>query len=541
MMEALEEEKPTHIYRPRGAAWDLFYNHLGPHGDPLEEFDEVLFEGVAGGGKSLAYAMLIHTACLKYPGLQVLMVRKYRDSMSDSCMKTLEEEVLKIHMPEICDGRDRTQRHSYKYPPAFNEYSGMVGTSEIVQCGITDEEKIRSTAWGIIWINEVTEILVAHYGTILTRSRPQGVRVSPYNIILNDCNPSYRAHFINQRFPNVETGIESGRGYVTKPEFDVKRLRLVSNHKDNPTYWDEDKQEWTEVGRRYMAKLRSNPSPVQVKQLYLGLWCSQEGVVYEEFDPDFHIIPACDVPPILYYVGAYDPSPSSNNASVLQIWGIDEEERGYMVAEAHMIGKGIDWWAEQMLRFYHKYRPRQVVCDPSNPGMIELFNNRIGSRYGNPSARVAIKANNDRLAGVAQVKSALTREKHSKMCPASCTREDAHGKARMYFVANALSEYDNGKDNLGGWRPRCTTDELQALMWKKTKDGQEARDDFDPSMPRDGADCTRYFAMFNERRGLGTRRARTRNPHPVGSPAYIMFEEKTGAYGKKESNARRIA
>lgn len=518
-------EAETVAYRPRGAAWDLFYGHMGPHGDPLEEFDEVLFEGVAGGGKSLAYAMLIHSACIKYPGLQVLMVRKYRDSMSDSCMKTLEEEVLKIHMPGICDGRDRTQRHSYKYPPALNKYSGLVGTSEIVTCGVTDEEKIRSTAWGIVWINEVTELIVAHYGTILTRSRPQGIRVSPYNVLLSDCNPSYRAHFINQRFPNEETGIPCGRGFVSKPGSDVKLLRLVSNHKDNPTYWDEEKQDWTEVGRKYMAKLRSNPSPLQVKQLYRGIWCSKEGIVYDEFDSEFHVIDEGNLPPIQYYVGAYDPSPSSNNASVLQIWGIDEEERGYMVAEAHMIGKGIDWWAEQMLRFYHKYRPRVIVCDPSNPGMIELFNNRIGARYGNISARIAIKANNDRDAGIAQMKSALTRELHLKSCPMDCARQDKHGKARMYFVANALSEYDNAKDALGGWRPRCTTDELQSLMWKQTKDGQEARDEWDPSMPHDGADCARYFAMFNERRGLGTKRAKSKNPFLPGTPGETMWNE----------------
>jgi hypothetical protein len=416
----------------------------------------------------------------------------------------------------------------------------MVGTSEIVMCGITDEEKIRSTAWGIIWVNEVTEVMLAHYATLVSRSRPAGVRVSPYNLILSDCNPSYRAHFINQRFPNEETGIRFARGFISKPESEIKRLRLVSDHKDNPTYWDEKKQSWSEVGRKYMAKLRSLPG-VLGKQLYKGIWCSQEGVVYDEFDPEFHIISAADVPPILYYIGAYDPSPSSNNASVLQVWGIDEEERGYMVAEAHMVGKGIDWWGEQMLRFYHKYRPRQIVCDPSNPGMIELFNNRIGSRYGNPSARIAIKANNDRPAGIAQVKSALSREFHLKTCPKDCSKTERHGKARMYFVASALSEYDQEKDKLGGWRPRCTTDELQSLMWKKTKDGQEARDEWEPSMPHDGADCVRYFGMFNERRGLGTRRAKTKNPHPVGSPGYVMFEEKTGAYSKKDSNARRFA
>jgi len=503
------EEPEVIAYKPRGAARALFADHRGKHGWPLEDYDEVLFEGVAGGGKSLAYAHFVHWACCNFPGLQVLMVRKYRDSMSQSCMKTYEEEVLKRHMPQICDGRDRTQRSHYEYPEAFNAFCGQNGTSRVVMCGITDEEKIRSTAWNIVWLNEGTEIALAHYETLLSRLRPAGVQVAPYNLILVDCNPSFKGHWLNKRFSQ-----DGG---------ELKRLRLITKHTDNPTYWDEVKGEWTEIGRKYMAKLRSNTG-ARYKRLYKGLWCSEEGLVYDEFDPEYHIIGANEVPPIEYYVASYDPSPSSRNASVMQVWGIDAEERGYMVAEAHMVGKGIDWWAETALKFYQRYRPRQIVCDPSNPGMIELFNNRIGARYGNFAARVAVKANNDVEAGIAQVKSALTRERHLKTCPPNCERPENHGKARIYFVETALTEYDPEKEGEEG-RSKCTTDELMQLSWKIVKDGQEAKSEWDSSIPHDGCDCVRYFAMFNERRGLGTRRMRTMNPYKPGSPAYVMWQE----------------
>lgn len=498
-MSELEGETLLHEYIPRGRAADLFFKYN------VEEYDEILFEGVAGGGKSLAYAMYIHAQCVKYPGLQVLMVRKYRDSMSESCMKTFEEEVLKHHMPEVCDGRDRTQRPHYEYPPAYNPYAKAEGKSRVVMCGITDEEKIRSTAWNIIWLNEGTEITLPHYETLLSRSRPAGIRWAPHNVILIDCNPSFEKHWLNTRFKPDNTS-------------DLKRLRLVTSHYDNPTYWDEEKNDWTEVGRRYMAKLKSLTG-ARYERLYKGKWCSEEGLVYAEFEPSYHIIQRSQLPTIEYYFGSVDWG--FRNAGVIQIWGVASDQSMYLVHETYRTQQTVDFWSEEAVRLYLKYKPIAYVCDPASPDKRAQFNDRLSRFRGGQISRIAIEANNDREAGMQEIKSALLRQQHLPTCGPMCTRPDRHGHARMFFCDDALQ---HGRDPIlaANYASVCTTDEMQNLVWLKTADGKPIQEKWDDSIPHDGLDATRYAAMFNWQRSA--KRKRKEIPFPPGSPGYELWK-----------------
>lgn len=490
-------------YKPVGSAWDLFYKFT-PEKMDVSEIDEILFDGPSGTGKTLACLVWIHAKMMEYPGTNVLIARKVRESMASTCLRTFEEQVLSIDSPEIMDGRDRAGRTAYLYP---NGSRATIG-------GILDVERMKSSEYDIIYINEVTEVSLRDYAIALTRLRPSTkANACPYKLLLSDCNPSYPTHYINTRF---DQSIEPS----------THRMRMLSRHEDNPRWFNKRKNAWTKDGLVYIRKLDSLPDKTERARMRHGLWVGEAGRVYDEFDSNYHIIDAKDVPPIIYYVGAYDPSPSSRNASVLQIWGVSEEGRGYLVEEAHMVGKGIDWWAEQAVKFWHKYRPRQIVCDPSNPGMIELFNNRIGARNGNPMSRIAIKANNEHEAGIAQVKSCLSREAHLKSCQPSCAIPGRHGKSRIYIVRNSLSEYDAGKDlDAVSNRPRCTAEEFLALTWKKTKDGQEAKDEWEDSIPHDGLDCLRYFCMFSEQRSLGTNRSRPKNPYQDGTVGHLMWKE----------------
>jgi phage terminase large subunit len=492
------------VYRPRGAAWELFYKYK------IEEYDEVLFEGVAGGGKSLAYAMFIHRACLMYPGIQVLMVRKYRDTMSESCMKTYEEEVLKHHMPEVCEGRDRTQRAFYQYPYVV----GHANASRVVCVGITDEEKIKSTAWDLVWLNEGTEVTVAAYETLFSRLRPGGARVSPYSCMLIDCNPSYAGHFLNQRFM-PETKSEK----TTRP---IKRLRLITKHTDNPTYWNEEKGEWTEDGARYMAKLDANTG-ARRERLYLGKWCTEEGLVYDEFDPSYHVIRRADLPTIEYYFGSVDWG--FRNAGVIQMWGVDARGAMYLVHETYRTQQTIDFWAEEAVKLYAEFRPVAYVCDPARADLRVQFNDRLSRFKGGKVSRIAIEANNDHEGGIQEMKSALTRDRHSEKCGSECFREDRHGKAKMYFVDDALR---NGRDPLLSaerGHSVCTVDEIQNLVWLKTADGRPIKEKWDDSIPHDGLDAARYAAMFNFKRNAPKRK--NKNPYPPGTVGHRMWASGT--------------
>lgn len=514
--ETIEALPPP--YLPRGAAWDLFYadklTTVNGERVPLTEVDELLMDGPAGTGKTLAILFWMHTLAVEYPGSNFLFCRNVRDSMTATCLRTFEDQVLAAD-PEglpIMAGRDRSQRESYKYP----------NTSRITLMGVVDAERAKSAEYDVVYGNEITEVDMESYEILTTRIRPsKKIGACPYKLLICDTNPSYEEHYINTRFA-PQTKIPS------------RRVRLLSTHKDNPRYWDLENNCPTEEGAPYLRKLESLTGARKRRMLY-GEWCGEEGLVYGEEFSEANMIDRVDLPPILYYVGAADFAVDSNTAGVLQVWGIDQEERAYMVAEHHIAGRGIDWWGEQAVKLYHKYRMRQIVCDPASPGMIELFNSRIGSRYGQQVGRIAIAGNNDHDAGIAQMKSALLQEQHRRDCPKDCQRTDKHGKPRMLFVRDALLEKDTSDNTVAKNKPLTTPEEIRRLPWKKTKDGQQHRAVWEPSAPHDGCDAARYLAMFNERRGLGTRRARSVNPYPVGSPGHVMWKEGRFAGEKKSA------
>jgi PBSX family phage terminase large subunit len=503
-------------YYPRGAAWDLFYKY------DLKDFDEVLLDGPSGTGKTLAALMWIYNAGMEYPGANILIARKTRESMTKSCLRTFETQILSIDAPEVMEGRDRNQRDHYKLPN---------GTRYEI-CGITDVERIKSAEYDIIYVNEVTELLKKDYEYLTTRLRKsvRGASVCPYKLLITDCNPSYPQHYIHTRFDPKH------KNYKAIP---ARRLRLLSKHKDNPMLWDNVANCWTDDehggGADYMRKLHSMTG-ADKRRMCDGDWVGEEGLVYNEFDELYHIIKRADVPPVLYTVGVVDWG--ITNAGVLQVWGVDEEERGYMLEEVHAYDKGIDWWAEQALKLYGRFRPRLFLCDPARRDMRELFNNRLGTRYGQPVSRICIPANNEHDAGIAQVKSALTREQHARNCPSSCQRNDPndrHGKARLYLVEDALEKKGESFsiDDQGNERERSrnTAEEFLSLPWKKTKDGQEVKEEWDNAVPHDGLDCVRYFAMYNERKSTSTRRTKTRNPFAPGTPGFIMWQEGRRQFG----------
>ena len=62
---------------------------------------EVLLAGAAGTGKSLAWLVKILTLCDKYPGARVLIVRKTRESLTESTLVTWERDVLGPQHPVL--------------------------------------------------------------------------------------------------------------------------------------------------------------------------------------------------------------------------------------------------------------------------------------------------------------------------------------------------------------------------------------------------------------------------------------------------------
>ena len=253
---------PTTVIRaPAGSASEGEKPYT-PHGGALEVFNsrarEVLLAGPAGTGKSRACLEKLNLVAMQAP-IRGAIVRKVRKSLTQSAMVTLETKVL----PRPNRVKFHEGDQEYRYP------SG----ARIMVAGLDDPEKVGSTEFDMVYVQEATELDSDDWGMLL-----RGLRngVLSYQQILADCNPSAPEHWLKQR-------CDSGACQLVE-----------SSHQDNPVLWDRDQVDWTDQGRSYIASLDSLEGYLY-KRLRLGLWVAAQGMYFTEFEPAVHV---CDSFPI---------------------------------------------------------------------------------------------------------------------------------------------------------------------------------------------------------------------------------------------------
>lgn len=233
----LASVKPR-VYRPYGSAKQL-----------LECRDrEVMFSGPANTGKTRALLEKANAVALKYPGANILALRRTRISMAESVLRTYERDVIP-GLGVVFGLIDRRYRHEYRYPNG----------SRIVVGGLDKVESYLSSEWDLILVFEAIEITVHDWETLMSR-QGRGSGVMPYTQIIGDTNPGSQGHWIYQRWLAGQLTI------------------IWGSHKDNPT-----------VTTAYLEDLQ-RLSGARYRRLYLGEWVGSEGLVYSEFDPSRHVV-----------------------------------------------------------------------------------------------------------------------------------------------------------------------------------------------------------------------------------------------------------
>jgi phage terminase large subunit len=241
-------------YEIRGGQLEL----MGYHGP------EAVISGAAGTGKSLAALARLHFICESVPGVRCLIVRKTRESLTESGLVTFEEKIIPVNHPIVLSGGSRRMRQSYRYPNG----------SEIILGGMDKPSKVLSTEYDLVFCQECTELKEEDWETLITRLRNGKL---PYQSIYGDCNPDSPTHWIPQR---AATG----------------KLKLFySKHEDNPALYN-PKTGWTKAGQEYLARLEQLTGP-RKQRLCFGRWVQAEGVVYEDWDRAVHIVPKFHIDP----------------------------------------------------------------------------------------------------------------------------------------------------------------------------------------------------------------------------------------------------
>ena len=358
----------------------------------------MLIEGPAGTGKSRAALEKMHAAAGKFSGMRGAILRKIRKSLTQSAMVTLEEKV----MAPADDVQWRSLQQEYRYPTG----------SVLVVGGLDDPQKIMSSEYDLIYVQEATESTEHDWEMLGTRLRNG---VMPYQQLLADCNPDAPSHWLNQR---------CNRGQTT---------RLLSRHEDNPS-----------ISQEYLETLRALTG-VRRARLYEGRWAQSEGTVHEGWDGSEHLIERFDIPE--QWTRYWSVDFGFTNPFVWQAWAEDGDGRLYRYRETYSTQTLVEDHA-RMIRDLtaNEPRPRAIVCDHDAQGRATL------ERHLGVSTRPAEKRIMDGLQAVdARLRAA------------------GDGKPRLFLLRDSLVERDRRLEEAK--KPRCTEEEMDSYVWREARTG----------------------------------------------------------------------
>ncbi len=346
-------------------------------------------DGPSGTGKSRIAAEKLHAYCMRYPGSMALAVRKTRSSMTNSTVLFLEREII---------GPDPSVRH-VRSANRFEYANGSI----LAYGGMADEaqrEQIRSIGQAggvdIAWLEEANRLSETDYNEILTRMR--GHATSWQQVILTT-NPGAWVHWINQR-------LILGR----------QATRFQARTEEN-----------TYNPAAYIDALNTLTG-ITYKRLRLGLWCQAEGVVYDEFDPDIHLV---DAPgPWKRVVAGVDEG--YTNPAVILVIGEDGDGRKHCITEHYAVRQLQDDFVTTAVMLMGLYGIETFYADPSAAGLIAAMREA--------DLRV-IEAENDVADGISTVKSHL--------------RQAGDGRPRLTFSESC----------------KQTLQEIETYVWAENRAG----------------------------------------------------------------------
>lgn len=316
----------------------------------------LLLTGAAGGGKSRLAAEKMHAYMLKYPGATGLMMRKTRQSMTNSTVLFFERAIV---------AGDPAVRH-YPSKMRFEYANGSI----LAYGGMADEEQkqqIRSIGQDgsvdIVWMEEASLFTEDDYNEVMARMR--GKAASWRQVILST-NPDRPTHWIKRRL-------------IDGQQAAVYYSKAVDNTHNPPEY----------------VAILANMTGVMRLRLSDGLWVQAEGVVYEGFDDALHWIEPFEIPQSWRRFRSIDFG--YTNPFVCQWWAADEDDRLYLYREIYMTRRTVKVHAKKITEMDQGEPITWTVCDHDAEDRATLEENGIYNQAADKRIRVGIEAVTERL------------------------------------------------------------------------------------------------------------------------------------------------
>ena len=418
-----------------GGAREL-WRHQGP---------EVILSGPYETGKTYAALYKLHTLLAKYPKARGLMVRKTYKSLVASAVVSYEQKVLP-HPPDHpgCP----VSRYGGERPEFYDYPNG----SRLLLGGMDNADKFLSAEFDYIYVNQAEELSLDDWEKLTGRATGRAGNV-PYPQVMGDCNPGPPRHWIRQR----------------------ERLKLLkSRHEDNPALFDPSTGAMTDQGARTLATLDALTG-VRYKRGRLGQWAGQEGMVYEDWDEDIHLLDRFDIPASWRRYRSIDFG--YTNPFVCQWWAADEDGRLYLYREMYMTKRTVKAHAEQINALSVGERIQETIADHDASDRATLKENRIST----------VAAQKDVTLGIERVQERL--------------KVQGDGRPRLFILRDSLVSVDAARAE--EHKTTSTLDEIDGYVFPDGKEGK-AEDENPVKVDDHGMDAMRYMVMhLDARQGKG--------------------------------------
>lgn len=424
------DDKPYHAY---GAAARCYASRS----------PEILMAAAAGTGKTRAILEKVLYVAGIYAGARILLTRQTRESMSETVLVTWERDVLDSKTRYVIGECSRKMRTTYEFKNG----------SSIVINGLDKPTKIMSADYDMVVVFEATETTEDSWEMLTTRLRSH---VMPFQQAIADCNPAGPMHWLKRRS-------DSG-----------KMIYLHGKHEDNPLLYDHFSAKWTPQGLDYLSKLDALTGS-RKERLRHGRWVQSEGIVYEGWDPNIHVIRRSKLPggrvPMHWRrfrvvdFGYVEPF-------VCQWWAVDEDGRMYLYREYVYTHRTVAQHIPIIKEMSAGDRIDATVADHQREDRETMSNEGIYSRIADKRKELGYKTVMERL------------------------KVAGDGRPRLFVLQDALVEHDPLM--VEAKLPIGMIEEMDSYIWKPASPGHAAKEE---ALEKDdhSMDCLRYACMYADK------------------------------------------
>lgn len=406
--------------------------------------------------------MMLHRFLIHNPGMYVMVCRPTYKSVKGSLIPQFRDKILKYGFS------------SHDLNPIVRAYGGETPSELIYKNGARmyfagmdrDPDAILGGEFDIVFYNQVEQGKQEHWEKLASRLllARHGKWTVPYgkrSLLIGDCNPSRKRHWILERLLNPDSNLE---------------LHYVGLE-DNPELHNGN--DWTQIGIDYIADSKKTLTGMILRRGLFGEWCSPEGIVFPEYDPDLHDIDEPDIPIQDDWIWTAACDHGGVHPFVFHLYcGPKDKSCLYLFKEIYKTGLDVDQMRDMVRDLLERYLPSHQNLHWTVADHRPEINKSI-QKIGIPIEA----AEKEVLPGIETLRQYLV-------------------SAKIKFNKSSLVHAPDLKQQNAG-NPIRTVEEFERYSYKEEDkmDGSE-KDEYPIKAHDDGIDTTRYeIVKWNEPSG----------------------------------------